>query len=593
MLHRPAAQPRWDHLLGLGNVAPLLPLFGALGLAASLLEGAGIGLVIPLLSLLISGGVSSSVPAPLHFLVDLFQGHDARATATFLAATIVALVILKGLAQAGADWLAAVIEGRIGRALRLGLADTLLGLDYRFFLQPVAVRLTNILTTQVWLVLDAVHSALTLVPAITALLIFAALLAWLNLKLFLIVLAGAAVMEPVMILVKRRQEALSGQFPLTFRQLLGRLITLVQAPRVIRLFGQQQAERRRTEEAVEALRANLSSSQKLKAIADPTLDAMMTLLVLIVLLVGYRSGMSLPSIAAFILILSRAQPHARKLSTARLGLAALHGSLAEVRWLLSQPTIAPSAAVSPALVRLDDPIVFESVSFTYPNGKLALDGATFSIPAGSVTALIGDSGAGKTTLINILCRLVDPQSGEVRLGSRPISEFPVEQWRRRIAVAGQDMELVSGSVADNIRYGRPDADLADAEAVARAAGADDFIRGLPDGYDTNVGTQGQSLSGGQRQRVALARALLTNPDLLVLDEATNAVDAMTEAEIMRLITEHRWFHTMLVISHRKTTLAACENGIVLAEGRVIESGPLGSLDYFKRVVGAGRETAAI
>jgi subfamily B ATP-binding cassette protein MsbA len=242
---------------------------------------------------------------------------------------------------------------------------------------------------------------------------------------------------------------------------------------------------------------------------------------------------------------------------------------------------------------LDDTISFESVSFTYPNGNHALDGATFSIPAGSVTAIIGDSGAGKTTLVNILCRLLEPQSGTIRLGDVPASNFAPEDWRRRIAVAGQDAELVSGTVTENIGYGKPDADMPAIEAAARAAGADAFIRALPNGYDTHVGTQGLSLSGGQRQRIALARALLTQPDLLVLDEATNAVDAITEAEIMKLITEHRWFHTLMVISHRKTALAACENGIVIEHGRVIESGPLKTLSYFNQIPGPEHQPASL
>jgi subfamily B ATP-binding cassette protein MsbA len=525
-------------------------------------------------------------------LVDLLGRHDPRTTASFLAAAIVLLVALKGAAQAAADWLAAVIEGRIGRQLRVELADTLLGLDYRFFLEPVTVRLTNILTTQVWLVLDAVHSVIVLVPSVLALLIFGTLLAWLNLKLFVVVLVGAAVIEPVVVLAKGRQERLSNEFSLAFRQLLGRLLTLVQAPRVIRLFGQQQGERRRTTEAVEKLRDNLMASQKLKAVTDPVLDAMMTLLLLVVLLVGYRSGMSLPAIAAFVLILSRAQPHARRILTARLGIAALRGSLGEVRWLLSQPTL-PAVTSSPSPpIRLTEPISFESVFYAYPNGNVALDGASFSIPAGSVTALIGDSGAGKTTIVNILARLIEPQSGEVLLGARPRSSFAADQWRSRIAVAGQDMELVTGTVRENISYGKPDADPAAIEAAARAAGADGFVRQLPDGYDTHVGTQGLSLSGGQRQRIALARALLTQPDLLVLDEATNAVDAPTEAEIMKLITEHRWFHTLLVISHRKTTLAACDHGIVLAAGRVIETGPLRELAYFRQIAGHDDQAVA-
>ena len=591
MLRRSAAQPKWESLPGVRAVAPMVPLFAVLGLVSSLLEGTSIGLLIPLLSLLISGGVSNAIPAPLQWLVHLVT-RDSALAGTALAITIVLLVMLKGIAQAAADWLAALIEGRIRRELRLALADTLLRLDYPFFLQPVAARLTNILTTQSWLVLDAVHGVLALVPAVAALLVFATLLAWLNFKLFLIVVAGAIVIESFMHVVERRQERLSVGLAERYDQLVERFMTLVHAPRVIRLFGQLHRERHRTAEVINMVQDNRSSSQKLRAVADPVLDAMMTLLLLVVLLVGYRGGMSLPAIAAFVLILARAQPHAGKIASVRLSLASFRASLSEVQWLLSQPVRAEDSHPHSSPIRLFESIAFESVSFTYPNGNRALMGATFSIPAGSVTALIGDSGAGKTTLVNILCRLLEPQSGEVRLGLTPASSFAPEHWRSRIAVSGQDAELVSGTVFENISYGNPNAELEAIQAAARAAGADAFIRKLPRGYDTHVGTQGLDLSGGQRQRITLARALLTQPDLLVLDEATNAVDAITEAEIMKLITEHRWFHTLLVISHRKTTLAACENGIVLAHGRVIETGPLKDLAYFRQIAASNREAAS-
>jgi subfamily B ATP-binding cassette protein MsbA len=173
----------------------------------------------------------------------------------------------------------------------------------------------------------------------------------------------------------------------------------------------------------------------------------------------------------------------------------------------------------------------------------------------------------------------------MRLGEEDISTIEPDAWRRRIAVAGQDSDLVSGTVAENIAYGRPDAAAADIEAVSRAAGAHSFITALPQGYDTPVESQGLNLSGGQRQRIGVARALLLNPDLLIFDEATNAVDALSDLEIMKLATEHRYFRTLLLIGHRKTTIAACEQGIVLSHGQVAEAGPLAMLDYFRTMAG--------
>lgn len=154
------------------------------------------------------------------------------------------------------------------------------------------------------------------------------------------------------------------------------------------------------------------------------------------------------------------------------------------------------------------------------------------------------------------------------------------QWRSHIAIAGQDIDLVDGTIAENIAYGHPQTDAKNIKDAAIAAGADTFITKLQSGYDTRVGRDGLNLSGGQRQRIALARALLRKPDLLILDEATNAVDAMTQAEILKLLTERRHFNTALIISHHRSTLAACEFGIVLNSGRVVETGQLPSLDYF-------------
>jgi subfamily B ATP-binding cassette protein MsbA len=217
-----------------------------------------------------------------------------------------------------------------------------------------------------------------------------------------------------------------------------------------------------------------------------------------------------------------------------------------------------------------------------------IDGLTATIKAGSTTALMGESGSGKTTLVNLLCRLLEPQSGDIRLGDKSIRELNREAWRRRVAVAGQDSELVTGTVFQNIVYARPEAAMTDVVEATRAAGAEEFIAGLPQGYDTRVGPSGLSLSGGQRQRIGLARALLARPDLLILDEATNAVDAATEAEIMARIAQGAFCRTMIIISHRKLTLGRCQNGIVLDGGRVSEAGALGDLSYYRDMAGDSR-----
>jgi len=559
------------------NLRVFLPLVGALGLLASLLEGAGIGLFIPLIALFSSNPGGSGAPSLIGAVAAQFDGYEPQTRAAILALTIFVLILLKGVLQAANDSLAAYVEGRIGSDIRQAVARKLLELEFPFFLQTDGARLSHIVATDCWFVQDAAHSTLALIPAAAGLLVFAAFLAWLNAKLFLLVLFGGAAVQVTLSLFERRQKQLGYEFTRRNQQLWERLLTLVQAPRVIRLFGQQQREEQRTSAAIERLRSNVVASQTTKALVQPAMDAMIALLFLAVLVAGYWEGMSVPAITVFLLLLTRAQPHARRISTARFSLASLRGSLAEVGWLLSQPSPPAAPERISGNVTIERAVVLEDVRYQYPDGSLVIDGLSATLPGGAAIALMGESGSGKTTLVNLLCGLLEPQSGSIRLGDN-----------RRIAVAGQDSELVTGTVFENIAYGRADASMGDVAWAARASGAEEFIAALPQGYETRVGPSGFSLSGGQRQRIGLARALLTRPDLLILDEATNAVDAATEAEIMKSMRHGGYFQTTIVISHRKLTIGACDYGIVLHNGRVREAGPLNELSYFGEMAGERR-----
>ena len=585
MLRRSGTLFRWPMRQVGRKILPFVPLVVVLGLLTSLLEGAGIGLLIPLLSVLLAEDPGTGLPAPLRTLAFLFDGYDAQARVTLLGTAIFALVLMKGVVQAANESLLGWLQARLGRDVRNGIAGSLLAVDYPFFLNHDLPRLTRIAANDSWSVIQVSQSVLRLIPAAAGLLVFTVLLALLDLELLLVVIVGGAVIQGLIYYFERAQRQLSYEQTEGYRQFWQRMLTLLHAPRAIRLFGQQDLEREKAIRANERLRHLVQKGNHLNAFVHPAVDLLIALLLLAVLLAGYWKGMSIPEITAFILLLTRAQPHAKTISQARLGIASLHGSVREVDWLLSRESRLPAKPTEPSDLRLDRPIHVERLSYAYANGSRALDDVTLTIEPEIATALIGPSGSGKTTLVNLLCRLLEPDDGEIRLGETPIAGMDIEAWRGRIAVAGQDAELVIGTVGENIAYGRPGATRAEIEDSARSAGAHKFIAGLPEGYDTRLGPDGLSLSGGQRQRIALARALLRHPDLLILDEATSAVDALTEAEIMTLIAEHRHFRTMLVISHRKTTIAACQRGIVLDHGVVAETGRLSDLEYFQRMAG--------
>lgn len=230
-------------------------------------------------------------------------------------------------------------------------------------------------------------------------------------------------------------------------------------------------------------------------------------------------------------------------------------------------------AILPRPVRGE--IAFEGVQFAYPSrpGQQALDGVTLQINPGETVAFVGPSGAGKTTIIQMLQRFYDPQQGRICLDGIDIATLTRADFRSEIALVPQDLVIFATSARENIRFGRPDASDAEVEAAARAAAAHEFITGLPDGYDSEVGERGVMLSGGQKQRIAIARAILRDAPILLLDEATSALDSEVEAAIQDTLYGMMEGKTVIAIAHRLSTIAQMDRILVMDQGRIVEEGP--------------------
>lgn len=245
--------------------------------------------------------------------------------------------------------------------------------------------------------------------------------------------------------------------------------------------------------------------------------------------------------------------------------------------LLEVPITVKDDSTTPLAQPVRGEVTIDNVSFHYATSLVGVDGIHLHVPAGNTLALVGATGSGKSTLIKLLLRFYDPESGHVLIDGQPITGVSMNSLRQSIGLVSQDVYLFEGSIRDNIAYGKPDADEAAIIDAAKTAEAWSFIETLPQGLDTPVGERGVRLSGGQRQRLSLARALLKDPPILVLDEATSAVDNETEAAIQRSLKRIAHGRTVIMIAHRLSTIVHADEIVVIEKGQVAERGSHSSL----------------
>lgn len=361
------------------------------------------------------------------------------------------------------------------------------------------------------------------------------------------------------------------------QQETGRLTTILSetfdGARMVKAYGMEQREIDRATRSVEARLSHVMKVVRARAAASPTAEALGGLAVAVVIYIGGSSTtLTLGTLTAFIYAaLSAYQPlkSLANLNTAlQEGLAAAERifALLDIEPKIREAQNAPALKVSGGEIRL------ENVSFRYTEEKSALHQVSLSVPSGRKAALVGASGAGKSTILNLIPRFYDPTEGRVTVDGQDVHGVTLASLRRNIALVSQELTLFDDTVRANIAYGRPEASQTEIEAAARHAAAHDFIIALPEGYDTVVGENGVKLSGGQRQRIAIARAMLRNAPILLLDEATSALDTESERLIQTALGELMRGRTTLVIAHRLSTVIDADVIFVLDQGRLVEQG---------------------
>ncbi len=534
-----------------------------------------------LVFLLLSSGATLVLPYAVGQMVGHgFSGEDSAYIDRYFLALLGVAVVL-ALATSLRYYFVSLIGERVVAALRIDVFDKLLVLDQAFYESTRTGEILSRLTTDTELVQTvvgssasvAVRSAVTLVGASVLLVLTSpSLAAW-------AALAIPAAIGPI-VLFSRRVRRLSRDSQDRVADTSALAGEVLNAIHTVQAYTRERALSARYAQAI----ADVLAVARKRIAMRSMLTALVIMLVFGaitgVLWIGARAviagELGPDTLTQFVLYAVIASGSVGALSEVWGDVQRAAGALERIGELMeTKPAIAdPAPAARLARKPTRGAIRFDRVHFHYPSrpGQPALHDFTLDVQPGSTVALVGPSGAGKSTVFQLLLRFYDPQSGEIYIDDLPIRKLDLVDLRAALALVPQDTVIFGASAADNIALASTDASRAEIEKAAAAAEADEFVRQLPDGYDTYLGERGVRLSGGQQQRIAIARAILKDAPILLLDEATSALDAQSEAAIQAALARLKRNRTTLVIAHRLATVLEADRIVVMQAGRIVAQG---------------------
>jgi ATP-binding cassette, subfamily B, bacterial MsbA len=490
---------------------------------------------------------------------------------------ILAIAIIKAGAEYGQNVLMSHVGQRIIADTQVSMFDHLIHADLSWLHDTHSGTLISSFLYDVTLLRDAVSRAITAIAKDTLSVIFLiGVMFYQDAKLALITAFVFPVAGIAMRKIGRRMRKASKGAQEETGQLSLALTESFQGSRLVKAYGMEDWETARAATLVERRLTHLMKALRTRAAASPITEAVGGIAVGAAIFYGgleARDGTM--TVGAFMSFIGAMLMTYRPLKSLANTNAALQEGLAAAQRVFHLMDVAPEIVDRPAateLVPRGGTIDFENVGFAYVDGTTAIQGISFAVTAGSKIALVGASGAGKSTVLNLVPRFYDVSEGRVLIDGQDVRDVMLASLRASVGLVSQEVALFDTTVRANIAYGRPDADEPEIVAAAEAAAADTFIRALPQGYDTIVGEAGVKLSGGQRQRIAIARAMLKNAPILLLDEATSALDSESERQVQAALQRLMEGRTTVIVAHRLSTVMDADEIYVMDAGRIVERG---------------------
>lgn len=494
-----------------------------------------------------------------------------------LAVAVIGVYLIKYFCTRNSLYFLTEVGQRVVASLRLRLFEKLQRLPVSYFNEKRSGEIQSVLTNDVaayanaaMIIRDSLDGPMRAAIAMVA--VF--LLSW---QLALVAVLFVPIIAFVVNRNGRKTKAAAAELQDETARLTGMTNEALLATRVVRAFGAEKALNERYQVHVDSTFDCSMRVTKKIATMRPLVELIGAVALAVVLVVcGYLSvhaGFKVGQMAALVYALDVINQGFRAIGYANNTYQQMVASTDRMyREVFDVPEAHSHSAAARVLDRVEGRVEFQDVSFTYPDGTVALQRVSFTIEPGQSLALVGPSGAGKSTIADLLLRFYEPTSGSILLDGVPVTELDVAWLRSLTGVVPQQTFLFAGTISENIRLGKPDATDAEVEAAAHAAHVDAFIEPLPQQYESVIGEAGVGLSGGERQRLAIARAIVRMPSILLLDEATSSLDAVSEKHVQEALETIMSGRTTLFIAHRLTTAARADRILVLRQGVVVEQG---------------------